>query len=74
MGYIRLDVDAHKQILGVEHPDTLMSMNNLAVTYSNQGRNVEAAALKEEVLEKRKQILGVEHPDTPPVRPFPPWR
>jgi len=51
-------------ILGVEHPDTLRSMNNLAATYRDQGRRAEAAALQEEVLEKRRRILGVEHPDT----------
>ena len=41
-------------ILGVEHPDTLRSMNNLAATYRDQGRRAEAAALQEEVLEKRR--------------------
>jgi hypothetical protein len=51
-------------ILGAEHPETLTSMNNLAVTYGDQGRTAEAAALKEEVLEKRRRILGAEHPDT----------
>ena len=39
-------------------------MNNLALTYSDQGRTGEAAALQEEVLQKRRRILGEEHPDT----------
>jgi hypothetical protein len=30
--------DTRKRVLGVEHPDTLTSMANLAATYSNQGR------------------------------------
>ena len=61
----------HKQALnidimmqGLEHPYTLKSMNNLASTYSDQGRTGEAAGLQEEVLEKCRQILGLEHPHT----------
>ena len=53
-----------RRMLGVEHPDTLTSMNNLASTYWAQGRTAEAAALQEEALEKRRRILGVEHPNT----------
>ena len=30
--------DRQKAVLGEEHPSTLTSMNNLALTYSNQGR------------------------------------
>jgi len=44
--------------------DTLICMNNLAVTYRDQGKLGEAAALQEEVLQKRKQILGPDHLDT----------
>jgi Flp pilus assembly protein TadD len=51
-------------LLGEEHPDTLTSMGNLAITYWAQGRTAEAAALQEEVLEKQKRLLGEEHPDT----------
>jgi Tetratricopeptide repeat/NB-ARC domain len=35
-------------ILGAEHPNTLTSMNNLALTYRDQGKTGEAAALQEE--------------------------
>jgi hypothetical protein len=52
------------RILGVEHPDTLAAMGNLASTYRAQGRTGEAAALQEEVLEKCRRILGAEHPHT----------
>ena len=52
------------RILGAEHPDMLTSMGNLASCYRAQGRTAEAAALEEEVLEKRRRILGAEHPDT----------
>src|SRR5438045_4448382 len=48
----------------MEHPDTLMSMANLASTYMNQGRWKEAEQLEVEVLEARKKVLGTEHQDT----------
>jgi hypothetical protein len=47
----------YRRILGAEHHDTLKSMNNLAITYRVQGRTAEAAALHEEVLEKRRRNL-----------------
>ena len=53
-----------KRILGEEHPDTLVSMNNLASSYSDLGRRTEALGLGEKVLEMSKRILGEEHPDT----------
>jgi hypothetical protein len=31
-------MEKRKDVLGEEHPDTLMSMANLAATYRNQGR------------------------------------
>jgi hypothetical protein len=31
-------METRKRVLGVEHPDTLTSMGNLASTYKNQGR------------------------------------
>ena len=39
-------------------------MNNLALTYRQQGRMNEAAKLQEEVLQKSKEILGDDHPST----------
>ena len=39
-------------------------MTNLAVTYRHQGKTMEAAALLEQVWEKRSQIQGYHHPDT----------
>ena len=52
------------EILGPEHAFTLTTMGNLASTYGQQGRTGEAAALAEEVLQKRRRILGDDHPDT----------
>ena len=49
---------------GQEHPSTLISMNNLASTYRNQGRWKEAEELDVQIMETRKRVLGQEHPDT----------
>ena len=49
------------KILGFEHPETLSSMNNLAMTYSNQGRWKEAEELFVQVMGTRKRVLGPEH-------------
>ena len=57
-----LVMETTKRVLGEEHPDSLMSMNNLASTYSNQGRWKEAEALEVLVMETRKRVLGEEHP------------
>jgi tetratricopeptide (TPR) repeat protein len=48
----------------VDHPGTLTSMANLALTYRNQGRWKEAKELEVQVMETRKRVLGAEHPST----------
>ncbi|KAM0714640.1 hypothetical protein Q7P37_009938 [Cladosporium fusiforme] len=53
-----------RKVLGPEHPDTLTSMSNLALTYQYQGQYDKAAELGGRVLEIRKRVLGPEHPDT----------
>ncbi|KAJ6126484.1 hypothetical protein N7523_002096 [Penicillium sp. IBT 18751x] len=63
----QLDVqvmETRKTKLGVDHPDTLTSMANLASTYRSQGRWEEAEQLFVQVMETRKMKLGVDHPDT----------
>ena len=50
--------------LGVEHPDTLTSMNNLANTFADQGGMVSAIELHRAVLEIRVRIVGRLHPYT----------
>ena len=49
---------------GLEHPDTLKAMNNLASSYYATGRKDEALKLFEEVLPLRRKVNGPEHPDT----------
>jgi len=57
-------LETRKRVLGPEHPDTLISMANLASTYRNQGRWDHAEELEIQALETRKRVLGLEHPDT----------
>ena len=43
-----------KARLGPDHPDTLTSMNNLAISYAALGRHAEALKLHEETLALRR--------------------
>ncbi|KAJ7434416.1 hypothetical protein FB451DRAFT_1195349 [Mycena latifolia] len=53
-----------RELLGKDHPDTLRTMGNLAVSYSKMGQFHEAAELKKGVFDKRRELLGEDHPDT----------
>jgi serine/threonine protein kinase/tetratricopeptide (TPR) repeat protein len=53
-----------KAKLGPDHPDTLISMNNLAVAYGDSGQLAKAVPLFEERLEMTKARHGPDHPDT----------
>jgi tetratricopeptide (TPR) repeat protein len=57
-------VNAQKRLLGEEHPDTLISMGNLASTYRDQGRWKEAEELEVQGMETSARVLGEEHPST----------
>ena len=57
-------METSKHVLGPEHPNTLLSMGNLASTYLDQGRWKEAEKLGVQVMETCKRVLGPEHPDT----------
>ena len=59
-----LAVDMDRKDLGDEHPETLTSMNNLALTLWNQGDLAGARKLQEQVLDARRRVLGEEHPTT----------
>jgi serine/threonine protein kinase/tetratricopeptide (TPR) repeat protein len=50
--------------LGRDHPDTALTIHNLAVTLQSQGRLAEAQPLFEESLELSSRIFGAEHPYT----------
>ena len=57
-------LDMRTKLLGAEHPDTLTSMSDLAMTYSSQGKWNEAEQLNVQVLDMRKKLFGAEHPHT----------
>jgi tetratricopeptide (TPR) repeat protein len=50
--------------LGLDHTDTLASMNNLAVSYFDAGKSDRALKLHAEVLAIQKTKLGPDHPLT----------
>ncbi|KAJ7049644.1 hypothetical protein C8F01DRAFT_1349343 [Mycena amicta] len=52
------------RLLGAEHPDTILAMENLAGTYNSLGRYTDAQTGMEKVLDQRTRLLGAEHPDT----------
>ncbi len=51
-------------MLGLEHPNTMSSFNNLGFFYKRQGNYREAEPLLRRALEIRERVLGPEHPDT----------
>ena len=53
-----------EKVLGIEHPDTLTSMSQLASALSNQGKYVEAEQMHRQTLALREKVLGLEHPNT----------
>jgi non-specific serine/threonine protein kinase/serine/threonine-protein kinase len=53
-----------QRVLGLDHPDTLHAMNNLAAILHSDGRYPEAEKVHRETLEIRRRVLGPEHLDT----------
>jgi tetratricopeptide (TPR) repeat protein len=53
-----------KRILGNDHPDTLTSLNDLAMLFENIFQYDRALSMYEDCLARRKRILGEEHPCT----------
>ena len=51
-------------MLGEEHPNTLSSMNNLALTLQAQGDLPGARKIQEQVLDVFRRVLGEKHPNT----------
>ncbi|KAK1657648.1 hypothetical protein BDP55DRAFT_507647, partial [Colletotrichum godetiae] len=57
-------LDERENSLGKDHPDTNMSMSNLAMIYNAQFKRVEAAGLMSEAAQRSSNKLGDEHPIT----------
>ena len=53
-----------RQELGEEHPDTLLAINNLALTLFEKGELKRARELQEKVLEAQRRVGGKVHPNT----------
>ena len=57
-------VEVIEDVLGPDHPDTLIARDNLAGAYEDVGRFDEAIELLERVLVGSERVLGPDHPDT----------
>ena len=53
-------------VSGDKHPDTALSINNLAMVYYRQAQYAKAEPLFLEALKIRRETLGNKHPDTAP--------
>ena len=53
-----------RKVLGEEHPDTLHSLNNVAMEHGMHGRSKSAYDLFIKTFDMRKRVLGEKHPDT----------
>jgi len=53
-----------EKVLIQEHPDILMSMNNLALVLESQGKYEKAKMMYRQTLAQREKMLGKEHVDT----------
>ena len=64
---MQLDEDTlarRRRDLGEDHPDTLASASNLAVSLRAAGEYQAARELDEDTLARRRRVLGEDHPDT----------
>ncbi|MGE3357398.1 MAG: FxSxx-COOH system tetratricopeptide repeat protein, partial [Acidimicrobiia bacterium] len=59
-----ISLELTERLVGLDHPDTLTSRNNLAESYWSVGRYHDAIPLLERTLSEREGLLGVDHPDT----------
>ncbi|KAF2621980.1 kinesin light chain 1 [Macroventuria anomochaeta] len=60
----RQALSLREEVLGEKHPDTLMSMNNVATALSGQGQYIKAEKMLRKTLELREEVLGEKHPST----------
>ena len=56
--------EIRQRVLGVEHPDTLTSVSNLASVLGRQGKYETAEEMNQRALQGSEKVLGLEHPDT----------
>jgi len=61
---LRKALAVQEEVLGREHPDTAMSLNNLAWLLNAKGESALAEPLYRQALAIREKVEGPEHPDT----------
>lgn len=61
-------LELSKRLLGDNHPDVAISLNNLAALYRYRGRYRKAKPLFEQALKICERTLGVSHPTTMTIR------
>ena len=57
-------VAGERRLLGAEHPNTLESIDTLAMLYSSEDKSAQAEALEMETFNASQRVLGSDHPDT----------
>ena len=57
-------LDIRRRVLGDDHPDTAVILNNLALLYRDQGHFAQAEPLLEQALDIRRRVLGNDHVST----------
>ena len=57
-------LDKKEKLFGKKHPDTLISINNLALVLQSQGKYEEAERIHRQALALSESVLGKEHPNT----------
>ena len=58
------NIEKQKAVLGEDHPDTILSLMNLANAYKLQFKLKEAKEIYEEIVDKQTRTFGATHPNT----------
>ena len=61
---MRRALECRERVFGPEHPDTLSSVNNLALLIRGMGDYAQAEPLLRRALDSCERVSGPEHPDT----------
>ena len=57
-------METRKRVLGQNHPDTLISLANLAYTWKSQGRDAKAVTMLTHVVNTYAGLFGKGHPNS----------
>ena len=58
------NIEKQNAVLGENHPDTILSLMNLANAYKLQFKMKEAKEIYEEIVDKQTSVFGATHPNT----------